>query len=323
MADARERPEHDGDAIMAFPGGPARGVAVLGTRDSLSWHAAGQLAAAGHLITVVRTARAGRRPGATGPIRVAEANSQDELVSILRNHEVICNLVPVMDEPAGTFGYTVRRRGRRPRSRLLAAVSAALESRPRARLVQRSCTAIYDDAGGSRVTETSPIAPNDATWLAAEAERIAAGHASRGGVGLVLRFGRLYGPGDAWTKQRLALARRGWRALEGPDEAYFPTIHVDDAARAVAAAISVPSGIYNVTDSVPLTNGQLNAVLASLSGRPRLYPLWPSFHPADRELLARSHRVDSGLFEQSSGWKPLMPSAETGLPSCVPGRPAP
>ena len=55
--------------------------------------------------------------------------------------------------------------------------------------------------------------------------------AAAGRTGVVLRLGLLDGPG---TK------------FEQPNDVYGATLHVDDAARALVAALGVPSGTYNV-----------------------------------------------------------------------------
>lgn len=55
--------------------------------------------------------------------------------------------------------------------------------------------------------------------------------ARAGRAGVVLRLGLLDGPGTG---------------NEQPYPAYGATVHVEDAAEALAAALDVPSGLYNV-----------------------------------------------------------------------------
>ncbi len=61
------------------------------------------------------------------------------------------------------------------------------------------------------------------------------------GRGVVLRFGLLDGPGTG---------------SDAPDHVYGSTLHVEDAGRALVAALALPSGIYRVdrelTDSRPV-----------------------------------------------------------------------
>jgi nucleoside-diphosphate-sugar epimerase len=96
--------------------------------------------------------------------------------------------------------------------------------------VQPTVTFVYPNH--RVVDEDTPIgqvAPILRSALAAEAE--ATRFAAAGRRGVVLRFGLLDGPGTGHDERRPALAA---------------TIHVEDAARALIAALSVESGIYNV-----------------------------------------------------------------------------
>ena len=63
------------------------------------------------------------------------------------------------------------------------------------------------------------------------AEQQAERFAQAGGRGIVLRLGLLDGPGT-------------W--FDEPNGEFGATLHVSDAGRALLAALSLPSGIYNV-----------------------------------------------------------------------------
>jgi len=63
----------------------------------------------------------------------------------------------------------------------------------------------------------------------ADAARETARFAESGGRGVVLRFGLLDGPGTG---------------NDAPNEKYGSTLHVEDAGRAVVAALELPSGVY-------------------------------------------------------------------------------
>jgi nucleoside-diphosphate-sugar epimerase len=112
----------------------------------------------------------------------------------------------------------------------------------------------------------------------------------------------------------MTLARRGWQPLAWDEDAYFPTLHIDDAARAITASMLIPGGTYNVADTGPLTIRQLHAELAAIAGRSRLHPLHERVRPADRELLTRSCNLDSRAFARQTGWEPTTaPTAAYGL----------
>jgi nucleoside-diphosphate-sugar epimerase len=96
--------------------------------------------------------------------------------------------------------------------------------------VQPSVTFVYPGPGA--VDEDTPIgdvSPHLESSLAAE--RQAARFAGAGRRGVVLRLGQLDGPGTG---------------RETPDSQSGATLHVDDAGRALLAALDAPSGVYNV-----------------------------------------------------------------------------
>jgi nucleoside-diphosphate-sugar epimerase len=96
--------------------------------------------------------------------------------------------------------------------------------------VQPSVTFFYPDHGD--VDEDTPVrdVPTHLVSLLA-AEQEAARFAQAGRRGVVLRLGRLDGPGTEY---------------EVPEPGASATLHVDDAGRALLAALDAPSGIYNV-----------------------------------------------------------------------------
>lgn len=79
------------------------------------------------------------------------------------------------------------------------------------------------------VTFASPDRP--ITMSALDGEREAQRFAAAGRTGVVLRFGLLDGPGTGY---------------ERPDAKYGATLHIDDAGEALALALEVPSGVYDV-----------------------------------------------------------------------------
>jgi nucleoside-diphosphate-sugar epimerase len=96
--------------------------------------------------------------------------------------------------------------------------------------VQPSVTFLYPK--GVVSDEDTPLADvPDHLRSALVAERQAARFAASGRRGVTLRLGLLDGPGTAYAE---------------PDERYGATLHEDDAGRALAAALHVPSGVYNV-----------------------------------------------------------------------------
>jgi nucleoside-diphosphate-sugar epimerase len=96
--------------------------------------------------------------------------------------------------------------------------------------VQPSVTFVYPREG--EVDEDTPLGevpPHLESSLTAERE--AARFAGSGRRGVVLRFGRLDGPGTG---------------VERPDPRGGATLHVEDAGEALLTALEAPSGVYNV-----------------------------------------------------------------------------
>lgn len=108
-------------------------------------------------------------------------------------------------------------------------VDAALAAETEA-YVQPSVTFLYPADGV--VDEETPLGEvSEHLRSALVAEQETARFASAGRRGVVLRLGLLDGPGTG---------------NELPDFRYSSTLHVGDAGRALAAALAVPSGVYNV-----------------------------------------------------------------------------
>jgi NAD dependent epimerase/dehydratase family enzyme len=55
----------------------------------------------------------------------------------------------------------------------------------------------------------------------------------------------------------LAQARHHVGLVLGPPDSYVSSIHLDDAAAAVSAALHAPAGTYNVVDDEPLTEARV------------------------------------------------------------------
>ena len=70
------------------------------------------------------------------------------------------------------------------------------------------------------------------------------------------------------------MGQRGWGPLPGRSTAYISSVSHDDAAAAVAAALSLPAGAYNVVDDEPVTHREFFDTLAAALDvqRPKLPP---------------------------------------------------
>ena len=152
----------------------------------------------------------------------------------------------------------------RLRTEASAAIARAAQAAGVRRLVQESIAFVYADGGDAWLDEDAPVAGGGVTTSALAAERNA--RELFGGDTVVLRFGLFIGPDSGSARAALAAARGGASIALGPPGAYRPTLWLEDAATAVAAALRVPAGTYNVADSDPPTNAEIDAALAAAVG---------------------------------------------------------
>jgi nucleoside-diphosphate-sugar epimerase len=104
--------------------------------------------------------------------------------------------------------------------------------------------------------------------------------------------------------------------MPGRPEAYLSSVHEADLGTAVAAALGVPAGVYNVVEDEPTTRGEHVRVLARAVGRPGLRDtgrLLAALSGRRLEMLSRSLRVSNRRFRDASGWRPSVPSVREGL----------
>ncbi|MEP6624841.1 MAG: NAD(P)-dependent oxidoreductase [Acidimicrobiia bacterium] len=185
------------------------------------------------------------------------------------------------------------------------------------RLVKESITFIYRDADDTMIDEDAPLL--DAGGLLAptiEGEEIASEFAADG-IATVLRFGLFYGGIDnRGTLDALKLAKLGRSSIAGPKTAYMSSIHCDDVATAVVAALTLGSGIYNVTDDTPVTRGDYLAAFASAFGirtpKPTPAAVVKLAVGSGAAGLVASQRVSNAKFRSETGWSPTYPDVRAG-----------
>jgi nucleoside-diphosphate-sugar epimerase len=181
--------------------------------------------------------------------------------------------------------------------------------------VQESFAPVYPDCGDRWIDETVPIRTVGYNRTVEDAEASAARFCAGGRAGVVMRFGAFYGPDAVQTHEFARWVRKGWAPLPGRADAYISSISHDDAASAVVAAITLPPGIYNVTDDEPVTHAEYFSSLADAIGvrTPKLLPPWTAslFGPLGN-LLARSLRISNLKLRTSSSWTPEYRSVREG-----------
>jgi nucleoside-diphosphate-sugar epimerase len=276
-------------------------IVITGSTGVIGRRAVRELIAAGHRVTgVTRSARGGERRESLGASAV-EADVFDEasLRRAFDGADTVINVlthVPTADRMADPAAWAENDRVRTEAS---AAIARAADAAGVQRLVQESIAFVYADGGDAWLDEDAPVAGGGVTTTALTAERNA--RELFGGDTVVLRFGLFIGPDSGSAQAALEAAHGGASVAAGPPGAYRPTLWLDDAASAIAAAVHVPAGTYNVADADPPTNAEIDAALAAVAGVEALRTRPPQDNP-----LARSQRVSSRRLREASGWAPRM-----------------
>jgi nucleoside-diphosphate-sugar epimerase len=293
-------------------------VFVTGGTGAIGGHVIPALVQQGHAVSALaRTPDKAAALAAQGATPVVGLSLFDPaaLAAAFTGHHAVVNLATAIPPMRRWLSAKAWRNNDRVRTQGSAAVVGAALAAGVGRLVQESVSMLYRDQGASWVDEDAPIDryPMAQGNLAAEAN--AYRFAKAGGTRLVLRFGWFYGPGATHSEQLLALARRHLGLVVGPPDGYVSSIHVADAAAAVAAALHAPAGTFNIVDDQPLTKGTYAEALARAAGT----ALWlrgpgrAALIFGDRlTSLTRSLRVSNARFRAATGWAPRYPSAREG-----------
>jgi UDP-glucose 4-epimerase len=277
---------------------------ITGSTGVIGRRAVRELLAARHRVTGVMRSERGRELLESLGARAVEADVFDEasLRRAFDGADAVVNLlthIPSIDRLADPSAWDENNRLRTEAS---AAIARAARAARAQRLVQESIAFVYADGGDAWLDEDAPVIGGGVTTTALTAERNA--RELFDGDTVVLRFGLFMGPDSGFTLAALETARGGDSIAVGPPGAYRPTLWLDDAAAAIAAALRAPAGTYNVADAEPATNAEVDAAVAAATG---VEPLRPRA-PQDGLLapLARSQRVSSRRLRDATRWAPRM-----------------
>jgi nucleoside-diphosphate-sugar epimerase len=209
-----------------------------------------------------------------------------------------------------------------------AASLAALALARRARLVHVGSALAWGDHGARWIDEATPQQPAPLGAGDAAVARRLLELRDREGLDVVLvAVGLVYGPGAPLAGAFGAPEGRvvGWGGN------YLSCVHVDDAARAVAAALErgAAGATYLAADDEPLTQRVLADTVAAAAGRrrPGSAPIGLAGarfgYPLARSLAA-SVRIRNARARAELGWSPRFPSVRDGMHSASerPARPA-
>ena len=286
-------------------------VAVTGATGVIGTSVVPALIGAGHdVVGLARTpqkARVLERMGASA--RVGALSDEDGLVTLFGGADVVCNFAthtPVGLVAAWPGSWKTNDRLRTEGVRRVAAAAQAAGVR---RLVQESVSYLYADQGDEWITEESPVAITRATEPASVGESHVQEFATHLRAGVVLRFGSIIGD-DALTRLQLRAVQGGRPVGLGSPTGWTHVVHTDDLGGAVLAAMTAPSGVYNV-GSEPIRRAELLRGYAEAAGRDEalfLGPLLSRLAGTRIEPLTRSLRVSSQLLTTQTGWSPVRAS---------------
>lgn len=229
----------------------------------------------------------------------------DATTRAMQGHDAVVNVATKIPKGADAMikrGWRANDRLRRDGSATLtqAAADAGV-----GRFVQESITFPYPDCGAAWIDEATDRSYFWADATVADAEASAASFAGSHGVGVTLRFAMFWADDSAHISTFVSGARRGRWLLFGDDDAFVSFIHIDDAVGAVLAALTAPSGVYNVSEADPLPRGEHREALAASVGRTTLKPLprlVERMSGPSGENLACSQRVSSAALTDATGW---------------------
>ena len=138
-------------------------------------------------------------------------------------------------------------------------------------------------------------------------------------VGLVLRYGSLYGPGTSMANEYARLIRERKLPVVGDGAAIWSFVHADDAAAATVLAVEGGDrGVYNVVDDEPAPVTEWLPYLAEVlgAGPPRHVPAWLArFAIGDVgvEMMTRIRGSSNAKATRELAFHPLWPSWRRGF----------
>lgn len=292
-------------------------VFLTGGTGAVGWPAVDALVAGGHDVTALaRTPAKADQLASRGAKPVTLSLFDEEaLASAFAGQDAVANLATALPATHQFTSMRAWRENHRIRTEGSRSVAQAASRAQVSTLVQESVAMIYPDGGDRWITESTapdrfPMAEGN---LAAEDSAFQ--FTTRGGTGVVLRFGWFYGPGAAHAEEFLALAKRHVCVQMGGPRTYVSSIHVDDAGRAVAAALELPAGAYNVIDDEPVTKSvYADALSHAVEARcwVRLPGRAASLLGHRTTSLTRSLRVSNAKLCDAAQWRPVFPSVREG-----------
>ncbi len=284
-------------------------ILVTGATGVIGRRVVPALVKAGHQVTAVaRTpekAAALTKAGAD-PVTVDLFNA-DDVASAAAGRDAIIHLatnIPLGISAARPSAWKTNDRLRTEAANNLA--SAAIDAGA-ATYVGESIAFPYLDSGAAWIDETQPCGYHSGSQTSVDAEAAAQRVTDHGAAGVMLRFAMFHAVDSGHIGTFMSMAKRGISPFFGGPDGYQSFIDADDAARAVASALDVPAGIYNVAEPNPTTRAAHAAELASLLNKKKLRSIPTLLQKAGGKPvteLGRSQRISSRKLQEASSWEP-------------------
>ena len=282
-------------------------VVVTGATGVIGTSAVRALVAAGH--QVVGLARTQHKADALRDLGAEPARARlfdhDALASVFDGSDVVCNLATHIPVGYAALVPGAWRENDRLRTAGVGAVVAAARDAGVRRIVQESVSFLYADNGDDWINEGSSLGITGATEPASVGESQVQDYQCLSRHGVVLRFGSIVGD-DAQSRWMLRANRSRRPIGMGDPGNWAHVVHTDDIGYAVVAALSAPSGVYNV-GAEPVRRADLVQGFADAVGQEHAAFLGRTTRRLAGtriEPMTRSLRVSSEHFTAQTGWAP-------------------
>jgi len=125
---------------------------------------------------------------------------------------------------------------------------------------------LADESEGLAIAGTAGVAAGAKTYADLEARVLSPGEME----GIVLRYGFFYGPNTWYNPDGTAAdqARRQQIRIIGAGEGVWSWVHIEDAALATVAALTVPAGVYHIVGDEPSPLSEWLPAFARCVGAP-------------------------------------------------------
>lgn len=305
-------------------------VFVAGATGVLGKRLVGELTGRGHEVVGLTRDENGDRlvEGRGGVPRRGDVLDRPSVLEAVDEADVVVHAATRLPTDAETTADDWERndRVRLEGGRNLLAAATAVDAE---RVVFPSVVWAYRRPDGSEIDVDAPPNPDRTTRSAVETERLIREAADESGFeATVLRYGWFYGPDSVQTREiATGLLERDLPivgdGLLGRGETLVSTIHADDAARAMAAAIDAgASGTWHVVDDQPVTTDAFFGTFAEIleADPPRRVPAWLAKRVVAEDLvrfLTSDFPASNDRFVEAVGWEPTYPTVTDGLEAVV------